>query len=353
VDGLKEVDRFEEATEIWRRTLESDPSRLEARGQWAMCLITLGDYERGWREYEARWGCATFENNRRLDPRRHWGVPPTGHPDVAGKTILLYSEQGIGDVIQCARYASIFAARGARVIVQCPWSLKALLEKCVGVRLVYGDRETLPKYDWHIPVMSLPLAFGTTQRTIPADIPYLRADPARCKSWQARVGSAAAPRSRLRVGLTWAGNPKHKNDPNRSVDPALLSGLATVDGVDFFSLQKSRKNKKAESPPGLRLIDFTNSLHDFAETAALIEQLDLVISVDTAVAHLAGAMGKPVWTLLSYPPDFRWHMHGDETAWYPTMRLFRQESNRQWPEVIERIVRELRVQADPSMRPRM
>jgi hypothetical protein len=137
------------------------------------------------------------------------------------------------------------------------------------------------------------------------------------------------------------------------VDPALLSGLATVDGVDFFSLQKSRKNKKAESPPGLRLIDFTNSLHDFAETAALIEQLDLVISVDTAVAHLAGAMGKPVWTLLSYPPDFRWHMHGDETAWYPTMRLFRQESNRQWPEVIERIVRELRVQADPSMRPRM
>ncbi len=349
--SLKSAGRFEEATELWRRTLEIDPSRPDARGEWAMCLITLGDYERGWREYEARWGCETFKANRRLDPRRHWGVPPTGHPDVAGKTILLCSEQGIGNVIQCVRYASIFAARGARVIVQCPWSLKALLERCVGVRLVYGDKETLPKYDWHIPVMSLPLAFGTTRGTIPADIPYLRADPARCKSWQARVRSAAAPGSRLRVGLTWAGNPKHTNDSNRSVDPALLSGLAAVDGVDFFSLQKSRKNKKAESPPGLRLIDFTNSLHDFAETAALIEQLDLVISVDTAVAHLAGAMGKPAWTLISYPPDFRWHMHGDETAWYPTMRLFRQECNRKWPEVIEKIVKALRIRADQSPRP--
>jgi len=147
------------------------------------------------------------------------------------------------------------------------------------------------------------------------------------------------------VGLTWAGNPKHKNDSNRSVDPALLSGLAAVEGVDFFSLQKSKENKRAESPPGLRLIDFTNSLYDFAETAALIEQLDLVISADTAVAHLAGALGKPVWTLIPNPPDFRWHVRGDQTAWYPTMRLFRQESYGEWADVMERIVRELKIRA--------
>jgi len=344
-DSLKKAGRFDDATEIWRRTLEIDPSRSEARGQWAMCLITLGDYERGWREYESRWDCDTFEGNRRLDPKRQWGVSPTGHPDVAGKTILLYAEQGIGDTIQFVRYASIFADRGARVIVQCVWPLKALLEKCTGVRLVYGDKEALPNYDWHVPLMSLPHAFGTTLQTIPANIPYLQADPARCKSWQSRVQSAATPGSRLRVGLTWAGNPKHKNDSNRSVDPALLSGLASVQGLDFFSLQKSKENKKAEPPPGLRLIDLTTQLYDFAETAALIEQLDLVISADTAVAHLAGAMGKPVWTLIPCPPDFRWHIQGEQTAWYPTMRLFRQESYGKWADVIEKIVSALKVRS--------
>jgi tetratricopeptide (TPR) repeat protein len=350
-DSLKKYGRFEDATEIWRRTLEIDPSRSEARGQWAMCLITLGDYERGWREYESRWDCDTFEGNRRLDPHRQWGIPPTGHPDVAGKTILLYAEQGIGDFIQFARYASIFAARGARVIVKCDWTLKALLEKCDGVRLVYTEREPLPTYDWHIPLMSLPLACGTTPQTIPANIPYLRADPARSKTWQSRVQSATTPGHRLRVGLTWAGNPKHKNDLNRSIDPALLSALAKVEGVDFFSLQKSKENKKADPPPGLKLVDFTTSLHDFAETAALIEQLDLIISADTAVAHLAGAMGKPTWTLIPFPPDFRWHLQGDKTPWYPTMRLFRQQTHGNWAEVIPKITQALEIEAAQSARP--
>jgi tetratricopeptide (TPR) repeat protein len=345
-DSLKKAGQFDHATEIWRRTLEIDPSRSEARGQWAMCLITLGDYERGWREYESRWDCDTFGHTLRLDPRRQWGASPTGHPDVAGKTILLYSEQGMGDTIQFIRYASIFADRGARVIAVCVWPLKSLLENCAGIRLVYRDGEPLPNYDWHVPLMSLPMAFGTTPQTIPANIPYLRADAGRCKSWQSRAQSAATPGSRLRVGLAWAGNPQHKNDSNRSIDPALLSGLASVEGIDFFSLQKSKENKRAEPPPGLKLIDLTTQLHDFAETAALIEQLDLVISADTAVAHLAGAMGKPVWTLIPNPPDFRWHIQGEQTAWYPTMRLFRQESHGKWSDVIEKIVRELKIRAD-------
>ncbi|HEY1922736.1 MAG TPA: glycosyltransferase family 9 protein, partial [Tepidisphaeraceae bacterium] len=320
------------------------------RGQWAMCLITQGDYERGWREYESRWDCETFEGNNRRDPQRQWGIPPTGQADVSGKTILLYAEQGIGDFIQFARYASVFAARGARVIMQCAWTLKALMEKCDGVRLVYTEREELPAYDWHVPMMSLPLAFGTTLETIPANVPYLRADPARCKSWQARVESAVTSAKHLRVGLTWAGNPKHKNDANRSVDPALLSALADVDGVDFFSLQKSKANEKAQPPPGMKLIDFTSSLHDFAETAALIEQLDVVISADTAVAHLAGAMGKRVWTLVPTPPDFRWGLEGETTPWYPTMRLFRQRRHGDWANAIERIGQELRILASQSGR---
>jgi tetratricopeptide (TPR) repeat protein len=344
-DSLKRAGRFQDATEVWRRALDIDPLRSEARGQWAMCLITHGDYERGWREYESRWDCETFEGNRRLDPRRQWGIEPTGRPDVAGKTILIYAEQGIGDFIQFVRYASLFAANGARVIVQCAWTLKALAEKCDGVRLVYTEREALPGYDWHVPLMSLPLAFGTTLRTIPANIPYLRADAARVKSWQSRVTSAVTPGNRLRVGLTWAGNPKHKNDSNRSVDPALLSALAKVDGVDFFSLQKSKANIKAQAPPGMKLIDFTSSLHDFAETAAFIEQLDLIISADTAVAHLAGAMGKPTWTLVPTPPDFRWHLEGKTTPWYPTMRLFRRQTHGDWADVIDKVVNELRDRA--------
>jgi tetratricopeptide (TPR) repeat protein len=347
-DGMKTHGRFEEAVEIWRRVVELRPADGEARGQWAMCLITQGDYERGWREYEARWQCDTFEENLRLDPHRQWGVPPIGHPDVAGKTILLYSEQGVGDVIQFARYASAFAKRGARVILQCPWPLKALMETCAGVRLVYAEIEGLPSYDWHIPLMSLPLALGTTTQNIPADVPYLRVDPARCGIWESRVRSAA-PGFGLRVGLAWAGNPKHKNDENRSIDPAALSKLAVVEGAAFFSLQKSKENKKAVPPPGLALLDFTQSLSDFAETAALIEQLDLVISVDTAVAHLAGALAKPVWTLIPFVPDFRWHLSGNETGWYPTMRLFRQQAYGNWTDVIERVVNALRAQVERKM----
>jgi tetratricopeptide (TPR) repeat protein len=342
-DGLKAAGRFEDATEVWRRAVEADPLCTEARGQWAMQLISEGDYENGWLHYESRWDCETFSDNVRRDTRRQWGMEPTGRPDVAGKTILLYCEQGIGDTIQFVRYADVFARRGARVIVQCPWPLKSLLEKSAGVRLAYGPLDPLPSYDWHIPMMSLPLALGTTVQTIPAEIPYLRVDPSRRKSWQARVEAATPPGIKLRVGLAWAGNPKHKNDANRSIHPELLSPLAKGENVAFFNLQKSNENQKAEiAPPLLRLIDFTASLHDFAETAALIECLDLVISADTAVAHLAGALGKPVWTLLPFVPDFRWGLHSAQTPWYPTMRLYRQSSLGNWPGVIDEVISDLR-----------
>ncbi|MGD0388358.1 MAG: tetratricopeptide repeat-containing glycosyltransferase family protein [Tepidisphaeraceae bacterium] len=342
-DGLKAAGRFEDATDVWRRAVEADPLCTEARGQWAMCLISLGDYPNGWLQYESRWDCETFSDNVRRDVRRQWGMEPAGRPDVAGKTILLYSEQGIGDTIQFVRYADLFARRGARIIVHGPWPLKSLLEKSAGVRLAYALTEELPSYDWHIPMMSLPLVFGTTVQTIPAEIPYLRVDPSRRKSWLARIEAATPSGTKLRVGLAWAGNPKHKNDANRSIHPQLFSPLAQAQNVAFFNLQKSNDNQKSEiAPPLPRLIDLTPSLHDFAETAALIEHLDLVISADTAVVHLAGALGKPVWTLLPFVPDFRWGLRGTQTPWYPTMRLYRQRSVGNWPAVIDEVISDLR-----------
>jgi Flp pilus assembly protein TadD len=345
-DGFKNTGKFERATEMWRRIVDVDPTCSEAQGQLAMCLITLGDYENGWRLYESRWDCDSFNDNLRRDPKRQWGREPLGRPDVAGKTILIYSEQGIGDTIQFVRYAALFARSDARVIVQCHWSVKSLLEKCAGVRLVYSTLDKLPNYDWHVPVFSLPHVFGTTIDTIPAEIPYLTVDPGRRKSWDAKIKSATPAGTRLRVGIAWAGNPKHKNDANRSIHPDLLAPLADVEGVAFFNLQKANENEKAAMQPSRpRLIDFTSSLYDFAETAALVDHLDLVICADTAVSHLAGALGKPVWTLLPFIPDFRWGLQGSQSPWYPTMRLFRQSKPRDWPGVMERVVDALNILA--------
>jgi Flp pilus assembly protein TadD len=331
--------RFEKATEIWQKTLDLDPQCYEACGQLAMCLITLGKYQEGWELYESRWNCDSFSDNSRRDPDRQWGHDPVGHPDVFGRTILLYSEQGIGDTIQFVRYAAKFAERGARVIVHCPWPVKSLLEKCEGVRLAYSLTDPAPKYDWHIPILSLPHAFGTSFETIPAHIPYLKVDASRRKSWLARIESASPAGANLRVGLAWAGNPKHKNDANRSIHPKFFEPLAQFENVRYFSLQKSNENEKAaircERP---KLIDFTSSLCDFAETAALVEQLDLIICADTAIAHLAGALGKEVWLLCPFVPDFRWGLHGERTPWYPSIRIFRQTRPESWPDVISNVV---------------
>jgi tetratricopeptide (TPR) repeat protein len=338
-DAYKTSGRFDRATKLWRRAVDADPRCFECQGQLAMCLITVGDYLNGWRYYECRWNCDTFHGNTRADPARQWGGEILGHPDVAGKTILIYSEQGIGDMIQFVRYASIFADRGARVIVQCHWPIKALMERCTGVRLVYSTLDKLPAYDWHIPVLSLPYAFQTTLETIPATVPYITVDSARRKSWSARVDAVAPPGARRRVGIAWAGNPKHNNDLNRSINPALFAPLADVENIAFFNLQKANENEKAAKLPDRpKLIDFTSSLYDFAETAALIDRLDLVICADTAVCHLAGALGKPVWTLLPYVPDFRWGLTGTKTPWYPNMELFRQPNPNDWPTVIQQVV---------------
>jgi hypothetical protein len=214
------------------------------------------------------------------------------------------------------------------------------------VRLVWARGEKLPEYDWHIPMLSLPGAMETDVATIPAKVPYLHAEPSRAKLWRGRVEAAAG---RLRVGVAWAGSPSHTNDARRSIHPALLAPLAQLEGVTLFNLNKSKADEKRKPPGDLKLVDFTISLTDFGETAALIEQLDLVISVDTAVAHLAGAMAKPVWTLLPFVPDWRWMLNRSDTPWYPTMRLFRQRTAGDWPSVIGAVRAALAQRVDASV----
>ncbi len=211
--------------------------------------------------------------------------------------------------------------------------LTRLLQSAAGVEQVV-PRDSSPAFDVHYPLLSLPYALGTGLDSIPADIPYLKTDPAIAEAWERRLG----PRDRrLRVGLAWAGHPDHARDRERSISLAQLAPLASASDVVFYSLQKGPAASQAAARPGMELIDFTGDIQDFADTAGLISQLDLVICVDTAVAHLAGAMAKPVWVLVPFVPDWRWMLDRDNSPWYPTMRLFRQKTRGGWDEVVRRI----------------
>ena len=263
----------------------------------------------------------------------------------------------------------LVAERGGHVIVMCPAELRRLLSSLPDIAQFVLFGEPLPDFDVQCPTMSLPLAFGTTPETIPASVPYLRAEPADIERWCERLacerkkrtettetvcpnGPQGASHNRfpsplsepdgLNVGLVWAGRSTHKNDHNRSLPLSLLAPLAAVPGIRFYSLQKGSPASQAQKPPaGMRLTDWTDELRDFADTAALVSNLDLVISVDTAVAHLTGALGKRVWLLAPHISDWRWPAGRDDSAWYPTMRVFRQRQSGQWGEVIERVAREL------------
>ena len=224
------------------------------------------------------------------------------------------------------------ARLGGRTILECPTLLVRLLRKAPGVERIIATGETLPGFDCHCPLLNLPRAFSTDLNSIPADIPYLQPDPAAVARWNARIDSQAPA---FKVGLVWAGSAKNKHDRKRSITLDQLSKLAVAPGVHFFSLQKGREVQSP--PPGMPFTDLTNELNDFEDTAALIANLDLVIAVDTAVAHLAGAMGKPVWMMIPFVPDWRWLLNRTDSPWYPTMRLFRQKSVGDWPGVIQAV----------------
>jgi len=323
-----------EAIAAYRQTIALKPGYAEAHHNLSLLLLLLGDMAQGWKEYEWRSLCNNMAVPRRNIVQRQWDGSP-----LANRTILLHPEQGFGDTIQFIRYAPLVAQRGGRVLVGCAPELRRLLQNMPGVGRCLDSGLMLPPFDVHCPLLSLPLAFGTTLETIPHGVPYLQADAAGVEHWRNKLALDPAG---FKVGLVWAGRPTHKNERNRSLPLAALAPLAQVPGVRFYSLQKGEAAQQARTPPqGLALIDHTADLHDFADTAALIANLDLVIAVDTAVVHLAGALGKPVWTLLPFLPDWRWLLNRTDTPWYPSMRLFRQGAPGDWSGVIQQVTQAL------------
>jgi len=325
--ALLALGRFDEAIDASRSAIQRKPDLPGAHLNLALAELVLGNLERGWPEYEWRMRCSD------VLPPRQISLPAWDGNRIVGKTILLYSEQGFGDAIQFIRYAPMVAGMGGRVVLECPAVLLPLFRGFPGVDRVLASGAPLPACDFQRALASLPGLFKTTLRSIPAPIPYLAADAEAAESWRKRIEPSG---DVLQVGLAWAGRAENRNDRNRSIRLENFSPLAKVAGVQFHSLQTSRTTNAA-----LALSDWSDLLKDFGETAALIANLDLVISVDTAVAHLAGAMGKPVWLLLPFPPDWRWMLDRANSPWYPTMRLFRQKAPGDWQDVIRRVIDEL------------
>ena len=327
--ALSELDRNPEALNLHLRALELEPELRESHWNLAMCCFRLGDLKRGFLEYEWRFkGPVGVQLSHYSQPRWEGG-------DLTGKTILLHGEQGMGDILQFVRYVPLVAAKHAKIIVACHPELCRLLANMRYVSQTIAIGASPPPFDVYCSLMSLPALFGTTQATIPAYTPYLNAPADLVRLWDQRLGRRGTAR---RVGLVWAGRPEYSSDSVRTIRLQQLAPLAGVQGIEFHSIQKGPASREAlNPPPGMRLVNHSEQLTDFAETAALMANLDLVISVDTAPAHLAGAMAKPVWVLLPTPADWRWMLQRSDNPWYPTMTLFRQNSPGQWDEVIRRI----------------
>ncbi|QOZ73123.1 Tetratricopeptide (TPR) repeat [Bradyrhizobium arachidis] len=304
----------------------------------ALAHLLTGDFEAGWRGHQTRLKLPSAKYARFVQPM--W----LGGEDIEGKTILVAADEGLGDTIHFVRYVPMLAARGARVILAVQDPLRRLMSGLSGVshHVPMSAAGALPHFDLHCPISSLPLAFGTRLDTIPADMPYLASPPDdRIQAWDNRLG----PRTRLRVGLAWSGDPTHVNDHARSIPLRTLSRILDVDAT-FVSLQKGpRPSDAAVLRERNDIVDLTAELTDFTETAALMSCLDLVITVDTSIAHLAGALGRPTWLLLPWTPDYRWLLDRTDSPWYPSMRLFRQTETREYESVLDRIRDELRTRA--------
>jgi Flp pilus assembly protein TadD len=330
---LQQQGRLHEAIDLYRQAIERSPELDTVHRNLGMTLLQLGDFEQGWPEYE--WRLRGKSHHTRYDSiaQRRWDGS-----DFAGQTLALHTEQGFGDTIQFIRYAPLAGRRGGRVILDCPRELLRLLQAAPGIAEAVTGLP-LPQFDLHCALLSLPRLFATRLETIPAQVPYLHVDSDLIGTW---AGQLRACNGRLKIGLAWAGHPEHRGDRQRSLKLSQFAPLAKLRDVTFYSLQKGPAAGQAENPPaGMQLVDRTAEIQDFADTAALIANLDLVLTVDTAVAHLAGAMGKPVWILLPLRADWRWLLEREDSPWYPTARLFRQRARGDWAEVIERVAREL------------
>lgn len=321
---LMDQGRLGEAIAAVEQAIKLRPMMATAHYNHATALLLTGKLDEGFAEYEWRWQCPWYDDLNRQYPSLPWNGRP-----LPGKTILLHAEQGFGDVIQMIRYVPLVAERCGKVIVACQKELHRLLANVPGISKLIDVDNRDERFDAHLAIMSLPHIMGTRLETIPSQSPGLHTDAGLCELWSRRMSGVAGNR---RVGVAWAGNPLHGNDRNRSIALPRFAPLADVSKITWYSLQKSPAGASALMP--LPLIDFTSEFDDFAATAAFISNLDLIITADTAVAHLAGAMGKPVWVLLPFAPDWRWMRDRTDSPWYPTARLFRQPARGEWTSVI-------------------
>ena len=348
--------RADEAMASFDLALTLDPGNADAQFHKGMLMMLKGDLSGGLRLFEARCRQAPLHAYPHSHSSQSWKQPLwLGETSLVGKTIVLYHEQGFGDTLHFCRYALLAARAGARVILHVPSPLKEIMGTLPGVSCIVTESDPLPEHDIRCPMVSLPLAFGTTLETIPAAIPYLFADPSRAAVWCDRLAHVPGPR----VGLVWGGASRLGDadavaaDQRRSIPLAALAPLASVESCSFVSLQIGSPADQ-ETPAGMMLHDFTASIEDFADTAALIENLDLIISVDTSVLHLAGAMGKPVWLLNRFDTCWRWFLEREDSPWYPSLRQFRQRESGEWTDVIQRVTQALRAfvheDGGPAMR---
>ncbi len=323
---FQELRRWDEAFADFQRAADIRPDHAEPRWNMALLHLLRGDYARGWELFEWRWKTEDIGAHARSFAQPLW----VGGENLSGKTILLHAEQGLGDTIFFARYVALVDALGAKVIFEVPASLVTLMSSSFPPVRVVAKGASLPEFDYQTPLASLPHAFKTTLESIPAPHTYLNVDGNRKQAWRARLGEKTRPR----IGIAWAGSAAHKNDRDRSIALARLQPWFDLD-LELHSLQKElRPDDRAALSQTPKLKRWDHDLRDFAETAALIDALDLVVTVDTSTAHLAAALGKPTWILLPYSPDYRWLLDRGDSPWYPAARLFRQPRIGDWDAVV-------------------
>jgi Flp pilus assembly protein TadD len=335
--ALAQLNRYDEAIASYGEVLAIKKDHADAHFNQALALLTLGKYQRGFADYEWRW------RRTGMAPQKSRGKPLwLGEYPLARKTVLLHAEQGLGDTIQFARYVPMLAAAGAKVVLEVQPELKPLMARLDGGATVIARGEAPSQqnlaFDVHCPFGSLPLALKTEPAAVPAQIPYLSADGAHLAKWSAQIGALPQPR----IAIAWSGNASHDNDRNRSIAFERLVPLFGKGGASFISVQRDLRSEDAAALVAeSRVTHVGAELEDFSDTAAVLALCDLVIAVDTAAVHLAGAMGRPVWVLVPFAPDWRWTLQGETTPWYPTARLFRQTALEDWDGVIARVGAEL------------
>lgn len=351
--SLYEQGKPAEAIACYERALHLKPDLADARWGRGLAQLLLGNYTEGWLDYEWRWQCKPF--TPRPFPRPMWDGAP-----LEGKTVLLHAEQGLGDTMQFIRFAPLVKARGGRILLECQESLIPLLSRCSEIDQIVPQCTPQHFFDVHAPLLSLPRILGITAAHLPGKIPYLYADPLLIENWRQKIAESeeqrggrrdktasglplAACRSPLKIGIAWHGNPRVRSNLKRSIPLLHFVPLAQLEGVRLFSLQKGPGFEQlAELQDRFPIVDLGSRLETYADTAAVLMNLDLVISMDTSLVHCAGALGRPVWVVLSSTPEWRWLLDREDSPWYPTARLFRQKQAGDWEEVFARIAQELK-----------